>query len=926
LGLAAEPGHYSGGKFHPLIVSPDELAVELPVSKSPELLMHRARAGASGVLEEAPWGERPSRFAILRLIDGSAATRMRLQQAPEFVSVNSVYRHTPDGQPILSSGQIVLRLRGEVDEAERSGIFAQYRVEEIEAVDGLHNTFVVRPLDDLAGIELDTANALYRDARTVYAHPDLRLPVVKKQFDTGTDTFFNQQWHLQNTGQGGGTPGADIDIFNAFRRTLGAGVRLGQLDDSCDLNHEDLVDRYVGISHNTADNARNATAALPINAGDRHGTAAMGVMCATRQNAIGVGGVAPDAMFTASRGLESFVTTSQIASAYTFARNQDVDIHNNSWGFDPGTSNPDVVVNAIRTAFDEGRGGRGMVICFASGGGKGMDPDDTAGIEVSGDDELSTLPMVIGVGASNANDDVSVYSNFGIEIDVLAPSNDLGMGSNLPAIVTTDNTDAAYPFEPGFNEGGFSDDGTPNLANPQYTNNFGGTSASSAIVSGIAALILSLEPDFTPWTVRNIIEHTCDKINPGVAAYHEITNRSLRYGYGRVNAGAAVEATFDGFFWPERVADVTVDVPTNTIRWKINDNLRTIGATSFGVQTTTVLIVESDSPFSWMPTDGVTYSVGQAVAPGVTVVANLHAEQFTHSPPVGTKHFGIFSAAQTVRRGVTYGFGVAVTSDGTVIDSGVTLDAPDFEVPPGRPSVTIAVSALGGVSPLTVEFFGNAQSDAMITGYLWDFGDGTTSTSRVTSHTYNVATGTQRFFATLTVTDVNGATGNAAVAIDVSAPGTGDGGGVTGSVRIRVADPSSPDTDITAGIAPLLVVLTAQVTGLPTPSQELQVQWDLGDGSQATSLQVVHTYQNPSSTTARFPISVIVTDSELSVPLQSTRFIDVLPATSTSPSPSPSPTASPDPGNGNGGIACGMGIVTVFWAGALLLLLRRLSR
>lgn len=913
--LAGQPGYYSGGKFHPLIVSDSELVVERPVGVEPDAATLRTRDGA---LEEIPWGEAGSRFAILHTADAALYRSLRSRGTGAFASVNAVYRLQPGGLPILSSGRIVVRLADDVDAAERATLFAEYRVSEIGPVEGLTNTYLVAPEGDVASVELDTANALYRDVRTVYAHPDLRIPVSRKQTTTiGPDTFRSEQWHLDR-----------IEISDAFRRTEGSGTLLGQLDDSCDVEHEDLAANYIGISHNTADNTQSATAAVPTKAGDRHGTPAMGLMCASYFNSKGVAGVSPSSRFTASRGLEAFITTSQIASAYTFARNQDVDVHNNSWGFGTGASNPDVIVDALRTAYDEGRGGRGMVLCFATGSGRGIDPDDALAEEVNGDDELSTLPTVIGVGASNYNDVVSAYSNYGREIDVLAPSNDLpaGNGAVLPAITSTDNTDASFPFEPGYNDGGFTDDGEVDLANPNYTIHYGGTSASSAIVSGIAALILSLEPDYTAQQVRNIIEHTCEQINPAAAGYNGITSRSLRYGYGRVNAGLAVEATYDGYYWPERVADVCVGsdcdpaLPDNTIRWVNNDDIRQIGASEFGAPITSVLVVESDTPFDWKPTDGDFYTEGTEVAPGVTVVSNLLAEQYTFSAGSGATYYGIYSVAQTPRRGTTYGFGVSVTSDGNVVDSGVTLDENTIEVPPDRPRVTIEVSPLQGTSPLTVQFDGNAQSSAMISGYSWDFGDGTSSTNRVTTHTYTVTSGTKRFFAQLTVTDVNGATGNAAVAIDVSAPGSGDGGdgSPSGSVSIRISSPSSPDSDVSAGTAPLSVILTAQVTGLGTPTSDLNVFWDLGDGNTAESISVAHTY----SIAGRFPVSVQVSNAE--TVLRSTRFVDVL--ASTSPTPTPTPTATPDPGNNGGGLGCGAGVALSFWAGALLLALRRFVR
>ncbi|HRX83828.1 MAG TPA: hypothetical protein P5572_02275, partial [Phycisphaerae bacterium] len=51
--LAGEPGFYSGGKFHPLIVSPDELAVELPQDAALRAAaVQQARTSGAGVLEE----------------------------------------------------------------------------------------------------------------------------------------------------------------------------------------------------------------------------------------------------------------------------------------------------------------------------------------------------------------------------------------------------------------------------------------------------------------------------------------------------------------------------------------------------------------------------------------------------------------------------------------------------------------------------------------------------------------------------------------------------------------------------------------------------------------------------------------------------------------------------------------------------------
>lgn len=927
-------GYYVNGTFQPLIRSESEYVVEFEDANQRAALSQQMRANPNTVIDDVPWDRNPRRFAILKgkRLDAAAQTRLRGNRAIK--SIRSVYRYTEDSEPVLSSGTIVVKLKDGITDAVRDTMFSDYKVRIVNPVTGIDRAFVVEPIGIEGDADIRTANALFRDGRTEYAHPDFYQANRMQGF--GTDTFFSNQWHLTNTGQGGGTPGADISIAEAWNRTFGnqeGNPLVGQLDDACDVQHEDLVANYIGISHDVESNTQTATAANPQVEDDRHGTATMGLMVAGL-NGIGVRGVAPAARFTASRGIGTVVSNSQIASAYAFARTQNVDVHNNSWGFGSGVPNPDVVSDAIETAFLEGRDGLGMLICFASGNGQGMDDDAPVGVEVNPATDLAALPTVLGVGASNADDVIASYSNFGKEIDVLAPSIDF---PNLPGLVTTDNTDGSF-IEPGYNDGGQDDNGNANLANPSYTDNFGGTSGSAPIVAGIAALIFSLEPDYTATQVRNIIEHTCDKINPTEANYNGITGRSLRYGYGRVNAGQAVEMTFDGFFWPERVANV--QVADNAITWEINDDLRTRAGATFGVPTTAVLVVEADAPFSWAPTDGIIFNIGDELLDpdtnqptGATVVANFNAELFNFDDSSGTKYFGIYPVTITPRRGPTYGFGVSVNSAGsaTAIDSGVSFtdsgddddDDDGEDVGSDKPNVSIDVSPLSGVSPLRVTFRGNAQSNFEIASFVWDFDDGTTVNSRNAERTYTVTSGTQRFFPRLIVTDVMGNVGERSVAIDVSAPSTGDDSGATtsGTVRIRIADPESPDTsNISAGIAPLSVILNAEVSGFGTTSLEnLQVFWDLGDGNTGSSQTVFHTYQLPGT----FPVTVTVTDTISGGSTQDTAFIAVTPDPDNGSNATPTPTPTPDNGNGTG--MCGVGGIMAMVSMMMMFALRRFT-
>ena len=58
------------------------------------------------------------------------------------------------------------------------------------------------------------------------------------------DPLFSEQWHLNNTGQDGGTPGVDANVVSAWDSVLGTGVVIGIVDDSLQFNHPDLIAQY----------------------------------------------------------------------------------------------------------------------------------------------------------------------------------------------------------------------------------------------------------------------------------------------------------------------------------------------------------------------------------------------------------------------------------------------------------------------------------------------------------------------------------------------------------------------------------------------------------------------------------------------------------------------------------------------------------
>lgn len=125
-------------------------------------------------------------------------------------------------------------------------------------------------------------------------------------------------------------------------------------------------------------------------------------------------------------------------------------------------------------------------------------------------------PDVIAVGASAEFDYRSDFSQFGSDLDVVAP----GSGGLL-GITTTDRT-GVNGYDPS-----------------DYTSDFGGTSAATPITAGTVALLLSRHPDLTSAQARTLLRMTADKVgrvvyDGGQAGCGGVNDY---YGYGRINAG-----------------------------------------------------------------------------------------------------------------------------------------------------------------------------------------------------------------------------------------------------------------------------------------------------------------------------------------------------------------------------------------------------
>ena len=147
-------------------------------------------------------------------------------------------------------------------------------------------------------------------------------------------------------------------------------------------------------------------------------------------------------------------------------------------------------------------------------------------VTYSGVKSVAKLASTIAVGASTEFDLRAQYSQFGQELDLVAP----GGGAGLD-IITTDRMSAA-----GYNtRATTNDDSAGDYTTGRFALN--GTSFAAPLAAGVAALLLSRNPDLSATSIRDMLRNSAAKV--GGVTY--VNGRHDEYGYGRIDARAALD-------------------------------------------------------------------------------------------------------------------------------------------------------------------------------------------------------------------------------------------------------------------------------------------------------------------------------------------------------------------------------------------------
>src|SRR3954447_9389986 len=301
------------------------------------------------------------------------------------------------------------------------------------------------------------------------------------------DPRFAELYGLNNTGQTGGTPDADIDApegwdlagLGTFPST--GGVKVGVVDTGILATHEDLAGKLAncaqsrGIGGILAGSIREGSCADD----NGHGTHVSGTITGNANNGKGVAGVAFNSHLAMCRALGGPLgsgSTSDLANCITWLSDKGASVISMSLGGGDSTT----LHNAVQYAWKSGNGA--LIVAAA-----GNDGDSTL-------EYPAAYAEVVSVAASDNKDQRACFSNANADVEVAAPGVDV--------LSSYDGSNSDYKL-------------------------LSGTSMATPHVAGVAAIIWDKYPTATASTIRSKLDASVDDL--GAAG------RDSTFGFGRVN-------------------------------------------------------------------------------------------------------------------------------------------------------------------------------------------------------------------------------------------------------------------------------------------------------------------------------------------------------------------------------------------------------
>jgi serine protease len=339
--------------------------------------------------------------------------------------------------------------------------------------------------DPAAGSPEAVAQMLGADPTVEYAEPDYPAgitagPVFEAAQLTPNDPYFRYQWNMNA-----------IQAPAAWDRSRGQGVVVAVIDTGIDFGTPDLGNTQRRPGYDFINNDPDPTD------DQGHGTHVAGTIAQSTNNSLGVAGAAYESILLPIKvlGGNGQGSYEAIIQGIYFAVDQGAKVINMSLAGRAGSQ-------ALREAVAHAHS-RGVIVVAAAGNSGGA-----VEFPAAYDD------FVIAVGATRFDNGKAPYSNFGSQIDIVAPGGDTGVDQNNDG------------FADGILQQTFKTPGSP------YTYLFfEGTSMASPHVAGVAALMAALNPSLSPAETKSIMMQTALNLGP-----------PDQFGAGLIQAQAALNA------------------------------------------------------------------------------------------------------------------------------------------------------------------------------------------------------------------------------------------------------------------------------------------------------------------------------------------------------------------------------------------------
>ena len=321
-----------------------------------------------------------------------------------------------NGRPI--EGELLVKFRPTAAAAERASAralvngralrdFSFIRVEHVK-VEGMSSQ--------------QAMERLRRNPHVEYVEPNYEIHASL----VPNDPRFPELYAMRNTGQTGGTAGADIKAVNAWDVFIGdPNLKVGVIDTGVDYNHPDLaanvwtnpgeipgnsvdddVNGYVDDVHGY-DFVNNDSDPFDDNG---HGSHCSGTIAGVGNNNVGVTGVCWQAKIVGIKFLNAAGSgsTAGAIAGVQYAIAVGVRLTSNSWG---GGGFSQALLDAINAAGAAGQ------LFIAAAGNSGVNTDVSPHYPSS-----YNSPYIIAVAATDDDDNLASFSNFGATtVDLAAP-------------------------------------------------------------------------------------------------------------------------------------------------------------------------------------------------------------------------------------------------------------------------------------------------------------------------------------------------------------------------------------------------------------------------------------------------------------------------------------------------------------------------